>query len=89
MAPSANPAPDAPLGLTEVLQRTPPGQSVFTTVRDSSVSAYARNAGVKVRTERLLVIHAASRTLEEVTKVYVLERLALPPSPTKRIRRTR
>lgn len=48
---------------------------MFTTVKDSAVSAYARNAGVKVKTERLLVIHASSRTVEDITRVTILEKM--------------
>lgn len=91
MAASSKSVHSAPLGLTEILQRTPLGESVYTSVKDSAVSAYARNAGVRVRTERLMVIHAGSRTLEDVTRVTVLEKAVtfggVPATP--RIRRTR
>lgn len=90
MAAPAKSVPSGPLGLTEILQRTPLGESFITHTKDTSVSAYARNAGVKVKTERLLVIHAASRTVEDVTRVTIVEKLAtLGTTPLTRIRRTR
>lgn len=90
MAASSKSTPDAPLGLTETLHRTPIGGVLFTTVKDSAVSAYARNAGVKVKTERLLVIHASSRTVEDITRVTILEKLPMFGSrPITRMRRTR
>lgn len=75
VAASSKSTPDTPLGLTETLHRTPIGGVLFTTVKDSAVSAYARNAGVKVKTERLLVIHASSRTVEDITRVTILEKM--------------
>lgn len=90
MAQSEKFARNAPLGLTEILARTPLGESVFTTVKDSAVSAYARNAGVKVKTERLMIIHAGSRTIEDITRVTVTEKApVLGAVPLTRIRRTR
>lgn len=90
MAASSKHVHDAPLGLTEMLHRTPLGESVFTTVKDSAVSAYARNAGVKVKTERLMVIHASSRTIEDITRVTILEKTpTLGARPITRVRRTR
>ena len=90
MAQSAKPAHSAPLGLTEILSRTPLGESVYTAVKDSAVSAYARNAGVKVKTERLMVIHAGSRTIEDITRVTVVEKApVMGANPITRIRRSR
>lgn len=90
MAQSEKFARNAPLGLTEILARTPLGESVYTSVKDSAVSAYARNAGVKVKTERLMVIHAGSRTIEDVTRVTVTEKApVMGANPITRIRRTR
>lgn len=90
MAQSAKSARNAPLGLTEILSRTPLGESVYTAVKDSAVSAYARNAGVKVKTERLMVIHAGSRTIEDITRVTIVEKApVMGANPITRIRRTR
>ncbi len=90
MAQSAKSAHNAPLGLTEILSRTPLGESVYTAVKDSAVSAYARNAGVKVKTERLMVIHAGSRTIEDITRVTIVEKApVMGANPITRIRRSR
>lgn len=67
---------DTPLGLTEVLRRTPIGDSIYTAIKDTAVSAYARNAHVKVKTARLMAIHGAERVVEDVTRVTVVHKFS-------------
>lgn len=78
------------LTVTEILLRTEEGDSFYTSVADTAVSSYARRAGIKVRTERLLVIHAGKREMSDITRVTVLKKPArLAPAAVKEKPRVR
>lgn len=75
MAQSSKPAPDAhaPLGLTELLRRTPEGDTVYLTAPAPVISACAAGAGVRVSTAKLLAIHPSTKEVTEITRVTVLD----------------
>lgn len=88
MAQSNKSAPDAPLGLTELLRRTPEGDTVYLTAAASTISACAAGAGIKVTTAKLLAIHPATKEVTEITEVTVIGQKAAVPAarPARRIR---
>lgn len=61
------------LTLSELLLRTPVGDSFFTETKDTVVASYAYRAGVKITTERMLAIHPAKREIVDLTRVTVTE----------------
>lgn len=67
------------LTLTEILLRASPGDVIYTEVADTAVGSYATRAGVKVKTERLLALHAVKREMTDITRVIVLEASDAPP----------
>ena len=62
------------LTLSEILLRTEEGDTFYTETKDTIVGAYASRAGVKVKTERMLAIHAGKRELLDLTRVTVIGR---------------
>lgn len=81
--------PDVPkLTLTEMLLRTPIGETFYTEVKDTVVGSYAARAGVKAQTERLLCIHAARRELRDIVRVTIVSRdSSVMPTKAKTVAR--
>lgn len=62
------------LTLTEQLIRAEVGDVMYSDMKDTVVASYAHRAGVKVKTERWLAIHAPSRAVAEITRITVREK---------------
>lgn len=62
------------LTMTEMLIRTPVGESFITEMKDSVIASYGYRAGIKISTERLLGIHAPRRELIDLTRVTIVSK---------------
>ena len=69
------------LSLMDILAHAEEGDVVWTSTKDTAVPSFAQRAGVTVRTERLLAVHAGSRTVEEVTRITVTGKRDKPTAP--------
>jgi hypothetical protein len=82
--------PDSRLSLTEHLARACTGEVIYTELKDTAVGAYAKRAGVKVATQRVLAILGNEREVIDLTRIVVTEAAQAAPEadPPKRVRRT-
>jgi hypothetical protein len=81
---------DNKLSLTEHLSRACAGEVIYTEHKDTAVGAYAKRAGVKIATQRVLAILGNEREVIDLTRIVITEAAQEAPAsiPPKRVRRS-